>query len=64
MLMMNAMQEVKALVNHLPDTASIEDVQYHLYVLEKIRKGQGHITDGKHYTTEDVRQRLDKWLNP
>jgi len=26
--MMNAMQEVKTLVNHLPDNSSIEDVQY------------------------------------
>jgi len=62
--MINAMHEVKTLVNHLPDTASIEDVQYHLYVLEKIRKGQDDINDGKHYTTEEVRKRLNKWLNP
>jgi len=30
--MINAMHEVKALVNHLPETASIEDVQYHLCI--------------------------------
>jgi len=62
--MINAMHEVKALVNHLPDNTSIEDVQYHLYVLEKIRKGQDAINNGKHYTTEEVKQRLSKWLNP
>ncbi len=62
--MINEMQEIKALVNHLPDSASIEDVQYHLYVLEKIRKGQDAINNGKHYTSEEVRQRLNKWLNP
>lgn len=62
--MINAMQEVKMLVNHLPENSSIEDVQYHLYVLEKIRKGQDDINDGKHYTTEEARQRLNKWLNP
>jgi len=62
--MMNAMQEVKTLVNHLPDSSSIEDVQYHLYVLEKIRKGQDAIGSGKHFTSDEVRQRLNKWLNP
>ena len=62
--MINAMQEVKTLVNHLPDSASIEDVQYHLYVLEKIRKGEEAIQNGKHFTTEEVKQRLSKWLNP
>jgi len=63
-MMINAMQEVKTLVNHLPDNTSIEDVQYHLYVLEKIRKGQEAIHNGKHYTTEEVKQRLNQWLNP
>jgi len=62
--MINAMQEVKTLVNHLPDNASIEDVQYHLYVLEKIRKGQNAISNGNHFTSDEVRQRLNKWLNP
>ena len=27
--------------------SSIEDIQYHLYVLEKIKKGQQQIRDGK-----------------
>jgi len=62
--MINAMQEVKTLVNHLPDSASIEDVQYHLYVLEKIRKGQESIRNGKHFTSDEVRERLNQWLNP
>ncbi len=59
-----AMQEVKELVNHLPDDAEIEDVQYHLYVLEKIRKGQEDIQEGKHYSTAQVREHLRKWLEP
>jgi len=59
---MNAMQNVKALVNHFPDDTSIEDVQYHLYVLEKIRKGQNAISSGKHFTSDEVRQRSNKWL--
>jgi hypothetical protein len=31
--------EVKALLDKLPDDCSLEDVQYHLYVVEKIHRG-------------------------
>lgn len=31
--------EVSSLLDRLPDDASIEDVQYHLYVAEKVRSG-------------------------
>jgi len=31
-------QAVLTLLNNLPDDCSVEDIQYHLYVLEKVRK--------------------------
>ncbi|MBI4194649.1 MAG: hypothetical protein HY526_06165 [Betaproteobacteria bacterium] len=31
--------EVRALLGKLPDDASYEDIQYHLYVLEKVKRG-------------------------
>ena len=34
-------QDVRELLDQLPDDSTIEDIQYHLYVLEKIRRGQG-----------------------
>ena len=34
-----AKEEVKALLDKLPDDCSLEDVQYHLYVVEKIHRG-------------------------
>jgi hypothetical protein len=30
---------VQTLLNRLPDDVTLEDIQYHLYVLEKIGKG-------------------------
>jgi predicted transcriptional regulator len=62
--MSSVMHDVKELVNHLPDDASIEDVQYHLYVLEKIRKGQDDIENGRQCTTDKARERLNRWLKP
>lgn len=39
MVMSTAKDEVKTLLDKLPDNCSLEDVQYHLYVVEKIRRG-------------------------
>ena len=38
--MHTAKQDVRTLLDHLPDHSTIEDIQYHLYVLEKIRRGE------------------------
>lgn len=37
--MNKAKDEVKAILDKLPDDCSLEDVQYHLYVVEKIHRG-------------------------
>jgi hypothetical protein len=62
--MHSAKQEVRELLEHLPDDSSIEDIQYHLYVLEKIRRGQNDIRDGRHYSQAQAKERLSRWLKP
>ena len=37
--MNTAKAEVTSMLESLPDDASLEDIQYHLYVLEKVKKG-------------------------
>jgi hypothetical protein len=37
--MSTAKQDVELLLNRLPDDSSFEDIQYHLYVLDKVRGG-------------------------
>jgi hypothetical protein len=37
--MSTAKHEIELLLKKLPDDCSLEDVQYHLYVLEKVRRG-------------------------
>ena len=37
--MSTAKNEVQQLLNTLPDDCSLEDIQYHLYVIEKVRNG-------------------------
>lgn len=60
--MHTAKQDVREMLDHLPDDSTIEDIQYHLYVLEKIRRGQEDIRDGRHYTHTQAKERLSRWL--
>jgi len=41
--MNTAKEEVKLLLNKLPDDCTIEDIQYHLYVIEKIQRGMTEV---------------------
>lgn len=58
----NAKQAVQEMLHQLPDDSSLEDIQYHLYVLEKIRRGQADVNAGRTHTHEEARKRLSKWL--
>ena len=37
---MHVKQSVQELLDRLPDDCSLDDVQYHLYVLQSIERGQ------------------------
>jgi hypothetical protein len=61
--MSTAKAEVKSLLDHLPDDASFEDIQYHLYVLDKVKRGVSRADSEGTMTHEEVRERLGKWLD-
>jgi len=56
--------EVSLLLEKLPDDASYEDIQYHLYVLEKVKRGLERADTEGVLQHEDARARLGKWLAP
>lgn len=55
-------QNVENMIRNLPDDITAEDIQYHLYVLDKIQKGQQNIRDGKGISHEEAKARLSKWI--
>ena len=57
-----AKQEVEALLNKLPDDCSLEDIQYHLYVIEKVCHGLDVADTQGEITQDQVEQQLGKWL--
>lgn len=56
-----AKQEVQSLLENLPDDCSLEDVQYHLYVIEKVQRSTVVAEDQGSISQYDAEQRLAKW---
>ena len=54
-------QEVEALLEKLPDDCTFEDVQYHLYVLEKIQRGIEAAEQHGTVSQAEAEARLAKW---
>ena len=55
-------EEVKTLLERLPDDCTMEDIQYHLYVLEKIQKGIERAEKEGTISHEEAKKRLSKWI--
>jgi hypothetical protein len=60
--MSTAKHDVELLLNKLPDDCSVEDIQYHLYVLDKTRRGLEDAKNSGTLSQEEVETRLSKWL--
>lgn len=60
--MSTAKEEVQSLLSKLPDDCSLEDIQYHLYVIEKVRNGLDAAESQGTLSQEQVEQRFGKWL--
>ncbi|MBI1986862.1 MAG: hypothetical protein HYS70_00760 [Nitrospinae bacterium] len=60
--MQTAKEEVGKLLENLPDDCTLEDIQYHLYVLQKIERGLKDTKEGRVLTQEEVEKRMAKWL--
>jgi hypothetical protein len=60
---MTAKQEVESLLQKLPDNCSLEDIQYHLYVLEKVRSGLEDARTNGTISQDEAESRLSKWLS-
>jgi hypothetical protein len=61
-MMSTAKQEVEALLSKLPDDCSLEDIQYHLYVIEKVRNGLDVADSQGGISQQEVEQRFGEWL--
>lgn len=61
--MLSTKQQVQKVLEQLPDDCTLEDVQYQLYVLEKLRRRVELADQGTDFVSQDeVEERMKKWL--
>ena len=60
---MTAKDTVRALLDRLPDDCSLDEVQYHLYVVQAVSQGRADAEAGRTISHERVDAELRrKWL--
>ncbi len=57
-----AKEQVRQLLERIPEDASLEDIQYHIYVREKIERGLKDVEEGRLLTEEQFDKRMARWL--
>lgn len=61
---MEAKEAVRALLDRLPDDCSVEEILYHLYVLQAVQRGQADVAAGRTISHDEVEKALRrKWLH-
>ncbi|HXL72941.1 MAG TPA: hypothetical protein VN963_04880 [bacterium] len=54
-------EEIKEMLEKLPDNASFEEIQYHIYVQKKIEHGLNEVKEGQVVSQEEAEKRMAKW---
>ncbi len=60
--MSTAKEEIESLLDKLPDDCSLEDIQYHLYIIEKVKHGLEVADAQGTIAREEAGRQLSKWL--
>ncbi|GAB3012181.1 hypothetical protein [Bowmanella dokdonensis] len=57
-----AKSEVQELLDQMPEQCELEELQYRLYVLEKVKRGQASFQQHGGISQADAEKRLNKWI--
>ena len=55
-------EKIKKSIDTLPDNLTIDQVIDRMIMLDKIEQGLNDIENGNVFTTEEVKDKLNKWL--
>ena len=56
-----AKEEVRRMLESLPDDATLEDIQYRIYVRQAIAAGVRDIDQGRIVGQDEVERRMSRW---
>ncbi|MDP2722625.1 MAG: hypothetical protein Q8O72_07705 [Bacteroidales bacterium] len=55
-------EKIKKTIDLLPENVTIDEIISRIILLDKIEQGLDDIEQGNVYTTEEVENKLNKWL--
>ena len=61
--MASTKEQLRELIEHLPDDCTLEDVQYHLYVQQKVGRGLEDVRAGRVLSQDEVERPMAKWTD-
>jgi len=60
--MNTAKEEVRKMLDRLPEGVSFEEIQHQVYLLDEIARGEEELDRGEGIEHAEVKRRLAKWL--
>ncbi|MBT9538066.1 MAG: hypothetical protein IVZ94_08035 [Nitrospirae bacterium] len=54
-------QEAIKTISKLPETATIDDIMYELFVVDKVKKGRDAVERGESITIEELKREMQSW---
>jgi len=60
-VMASLKEEAIKAISKLPESASIDDIMYELYVIEKVKKGREAAERGETSSVEELKNEMQKW---
>jgi len=54
-------EEAINVISKMPDSASIDDIMYRLYVIDKVRKGREAIKQGDSISIKELKGEMETW---
>jgi predicted transposase YbfD/YdcC len=60
--MITAKEQVKELLEVLPDDVTFDDLHYHIFVREKIDEGVRDLEEGRILSENEMEATMKKWL--
>ena len=62
MRIMLTKEKIKKAIDLLPDNVAVDELIDRIILLDKIEQGLNDVENGNTYTTEQVENKLNKWL--
>jgi len=53
--------EAISAISKLPESASIDEIMYELYVIDKVKKGRDAAERGETVTIEELKREIQSW---